>query len=134
MRYFHTYPISCHCSHSITPENIRKPVVFYLFREHRKRPGAQNVLIWTQSSSDSSRNLLLVLLLLLMHLRHMKLNCWKQPFNVLQSRCSKKFCKFHWRKKNHLRNFLLQFGPITVCPYYIFTLILAQNFGSQDPL
>ena len=56
------YPISCHCSPSIAPENIRKPLVFWCFQGYRKWSVAWNRLI----SGLRNRGLLWGLLFLVM--------------------------------------------------------------------
>ena len=50
-----TEPTSCQSLLSIPPENIKKPNVFYVFREYRKRPMAWNgLMLWENLSSKSA--------------------------------------------------------------------------------
>ena len=57
--------ISCHWSLSISPENIRKSLIFWCFRGYRKRPLAWNGLIYQLFFRTTNLLLLLYPLLLI---------------------------------------------------------------------
>ena len=46
----------CHCSLSILPENIRKPLVFWSFQGYRKRPAAWNEFLFHYSIHAQCNN------------------------------------------------------------------------------